>query len=183
MKKCFLFLAEGFEDIEAVAVVDVLRRGGVEVKTVSITDEKQVKSAHDIVVMADQIFEEVKWEEAACLICPGGLPGARYLSEFEPLLQRLQQQYDAGRYIAAICASPAMVFSKLNLKAPFQMTCYPGFEDILPTSFRVSERGVVVDGKTITAKGPAYAVPFGLMILEQLVSPEVAHEVAAGMLL
>ena len=183
MKKSYLFLAEGFEDIEAIAVVDVLRRGGVEVETVSITEQKQVKSAHGIEVIADRIFEEIKWEEADCLICPGGMPGAQYLSEYHSLLQLLQQQYESDRLIAAICAAPALVFGKLNLGERFQMTCYPGFEGVLPDYFTVSSQGVVVDGKIITAKGPGFAVQFGLTILEQLSSPEVAQNVASGMLL
>lgn len=183
MKKSYLFLAEGFEDIEAISVVDVLRRGGVEVEMVSITGQKQVKSAHGIEVVADRTFEEIKWEEADCLICPGGMPGAQYLSECSPLLQLLQQQYESDRLLAAICAAPALVFGKLNLGKQLQMTCYPGFEGVLPNNFVVSSQGVVVDGKIITAKGPGLAIQFGLAILKELCSADVEQRVASGMLL
>lgn len=176
-------MAEGFEDIEAIAVVDVLRRGGIEVQTVSITNQKLVESAHGVMVTADRIFDEITMEEADCLICPGGLPGAQYLGDFQPLLELLQRQYEAGRYIAAICAAPALVLGKLNLGNKLQMTCYPGFEGELPNYFEVSSQGVVVDGKIITAKGPGFAIPFGLAVLEQLCSTEVAQQVATGMLL
>ena len=183
MKKSFLFLADGFEDIEAIAVVDILRRGGVEVQTVSITEQKQVKSAHGVVVIADRMFEEIKWEEADCLICPGGMPGAQYLSEHHPLLQLLQQQYESDRLIAAICAAPALVFGKLVFGKQLKMTCYPGFEGVLPVHFELASQGVVRDGNVITAKGPGFAVQFGLAILEQLRSVDIAKEVAAGMLI
>ena len=142
-----------------------------------------MKSAHGVEVVADRIFEEIQGEEADCLICPGGLPGAQYLSECHTLLQLLQQQYESEKVIAAICAAPALVFGKLNLGDRLQMTCYPGCEGVLPDHFEVSPKGVVVDGNVITAKGPGFAVQFGLTILEQIYSAAVAQEVAAGMLL
>ena len=94
----------------------------------------------------------------------------------------MQQQYDEGRYLAAICAAPALVLGKLNAR-PLRLTCYPGCEQALPAGIEVSSEPVVVDGKVISGKGPGFAVPFGLALLEQLRSKEVADEVAAGMLL
>lgn len=183
MKKSYLFLAEGFEELEAIAVVDVLRRGGIDVQTVAIGHGKQVSSAHGVVVEADLNVGEVESEEAECLIFPGGMPGAQNLANCKALIVMLQRQYDEGRHIAAICAAPALVLSQLKAEHKLHVTCYPGFETYLPQGFEVSADGVVIDGKVITAKGPGFAVRFGLAVLEQLRSAEVAKEVAAGMLL
>ena len=101
-------------------------------------------------------------------------------SSYESMLQK---QYESGRLIAAICAAPALVFGKLSLGEHLKMTCYPGFEGILPDYFELSSQGVVVDENVITAKGPGFAVQFGLTILKQLYSAEAAQEVASGMLL
>lgn len=183
MKKTFLFLAEGFEEMEAIAVVDVLRRGGVEVNTVSISGDKQVRSAHGVAVNADLTFDEVKGVKAECLIFPGGMPGAQNLGDDQALIELMQQQYDEGRFIAAICAAPALVLGQLKTGKKLKLTCYPGFEKYLPANFEVSSEGIVMDGKIISGKGPGFAIKFGLAVLEQLRSPEVAKGVADGMLL
>ena len=182
MGKTFLFLAEGFEDIEAIAVVDVLRRGGVEVRTVSVSEHRNGKSAHGVTVTADLVLGDLEPEEAECLIYPGGMPGAQNLGDCQPLLSMMQQQYDQGGYIAAICAAPALVFGHLQTRRRLCVTCYPGFEKYLPADFEILTDGVVADGKVITGKGPGFAVKFGLILLEHLRSAEVAQEVAAGML-
>lgn len=182
MKKTYLFLAEGFEEMEAIAVVDVLRRGGVEVLTVSIYDDYEIVGAHDISVMTDILLEDVG-EHGECLIFPGGMPGAENLGNCKPLIEILQRYFDEGKHIAAICAAPALVLSKLKADRKLRLTCYPGFEKYVPEEMEVATDGVVVDGKVITGKGPGFAVQFGLTVLEQLTSPEVAREVAAGMLL
>lgn len=183
MEKNFLFLAEGFEEMEAIAVVDVLRRGGVEVETVAIGERKEVKSSHGVIVVADRAFNEIRSEKADYLIFPGGMPGAQNLGACEPLLKLMQQQYDEGRYVAAICAAPALVVGHLKAGRKLRITCYPGFEKYLSADFEVSDENVVTDGKVITGKGPWFAVIFGLTILEHLRSIEVAKEVAHGMLL
>ena len=157
MRKSFLFLADGFEEVEALGVVDVLRRGTIEVKTVSISDKKEVTGAHGVPVMAD-------------------------LGDCTALVQMIQKHFDKGGYVAAICAAPALVLSKIKMNKRYTMTCYPGFEEYLPGA-EMQPHGVVVDGNVITGRGPAYAFKFGLAILEQLTSKKVAEEVAAGMLL
>lgn len=182
MNKSFLFLADGFEEVEALAVVDVLRRGTIDVKTVSISDQREVTGAHGIPVKADLLLKDVEGEEAAFLICPGGMPGAKHLGDCPALIQWIQKHFDKGGYVAAICAAPAMVLSKVKMNKRYQMTCYPGFEEFLPEA-DMQPHGVVMDGKLITGRGPAYAFKFGLTILEQLTSKKVAEEVAAGMLL
>lgn len=182
MRKSFLFLADGFEEVEALGVVDVLRRGTIEVKTVSISDKKEVTGAHGVPVMADLLLSDVKEEEAEFLICPGGMPGAKNLGDCTALVQMIQKHFDKGGYVAAICAAPALVLSQLKAGRKLRMTCYPGFEKYLSEA-EVLTDGVVTDGKVITGKGPGFAIPFGLTVLEQMRSAEVAKEVAAGMLL
>ena len=182
MTKSFLFLADGFEEVEALGTVDVLRRGTVEVKTVSISGKKEVTGAHGVPVVADLLIDEVKEEEAEFLICPGGMPGAKNLGDCPALVQLIQKHFDKGGYVAAICAAPALVLSKIKTDRKRQMTCYPGFEEYLPEA-DIQPHGVVVDGNLITGRGPAYTFKFGLAILEQLTSKKVAEDVAAGMLL
>lgn len=182
MNKTYIFLADGFEDIEALAVVDILRRGGVEVQTVAIADRLDVTSAHGVTVKADTLLKEVLSAKAECLVFPGGMPGAEHLGNCKPLMEWMQSHYEAGGYVAAICAAPAMVFSQLNAGHRLKLTSYPGFEQCLPEADVLAD-GVVIDGRVITGKGPGYAVPFGLGILRELRSAEVADSVAAGMLL
>lgn len=119
MEKLFLFLADGFEEIEALGTIDVLRRGGAEVKTVSIYNRREVKGAHEVTVIADSLLKEIKGEEAEVLIFPGGMPGALNLSECEPLMEMLRRHFERQKPIAAICAAPALVLGKLPLKKIF----------------------------------------------------------------
>lgn len=168
--------------MEAIAVIDVLRRGGVVLETVAIGARKEVKGTHGVAVVADRTLEEVKGEEAECLVFPGGLPGAQHLGDCAPLIEMMRRQYDEGRYLAAICAAPALVLGKLNAR-PLRLTCYPGCEQSLPAGIEVSSEPVVVDGKVVSGKGPGFAVPFALELLAQLRTREIADEVAAGMLL
>lgn len=182
MKKSFLFLADGFEETEALGTVDVLRRGDVEVKTVSIYDRKEVKGAHGVSVVADLLLQEVKKEDVEFLIFPGGMPGAQHLSECSGLMEILREHFEEEKPIAAICAAPALVLGKLPLDKGIRMTCYPGFEKYLP-GIRVEEKGVITDGKIITGRGPAYAYAFGLAIVAFLAGAGKAKEVADGLLL
>ena len=182
MKKTFLFLADGFEETEAIAVADVLLRGGVEVQTVSLAGGLQVKGAHGIEVLADIPFSQLEEEQAGCLVFPGGMPGAQNIADHKEVIALLQRHYDKGRSVAAICAAPALVLSQLKAGRKLRLTCYPGFEKYLPEAIVLPD-GVVVDGQVITGKGPGYAIPFGLTVLEHIRSAEAAKEVAAGMLL
>ena len=125
MNVSYLFLAPGFEEMEAIAVVDVLRRGGVDVRTVSVGGGKEVTSAHQVTLRADLSLEQIRPEEAECLIFPGGMPGAQNLSECEKLMTILQHHYDQGRMVAAICAAPALVLSHLKTNRKLRVTCYP----------------------------------------------------------
>lgn len=183
MKRSFLFLADGFEEIEALGTVDVLRRGGVDVKTVSVYNRYEVKGAHEVEVRADLLLKDVEGEEAEFLILPGGMPGALNLSECNPLMEMLKKHFDERKPIAAICAAPALVLGKLPLEQGMKINCYPGFEKFLP-GMQVSEEGVVWEKNVITGRGPAYAFDFGLAILTYLNgTQQKAREVAEGMLL
>lgn len=183
MKKSFLFLAEGFEEIEALATVDVLRRAQLDVTVVSIYDKKDVAGAHGVKVVADAAFGECDFEGADWLILPGGLPGADNLLACRPLADLLKKHHAENGRIAAICASPGVVLSPLGIVEGRNATAYPGFEDKLkagganPTGQRIT-----VDGNIITGNGPSSAVPFALAVVEHTVGRAVADQVAAGML-
>ncbi|MDL2322476.1 DJ-1/PfpI family protein [Bacteroidales bacterium OttesenSCG-928-A17] len=181
MKKVFVFLAEGFEEIEAVATIDVIRRGEIEVTTVSISDDCLVKGAHGIQVKADALFAGTDFSGGDMLILPGGMPGASNLNNHAGLKTLLEDYAAQQKKVAAICAAP-LVFGGLGLLKGKKATAYPGFEAML-TGAEYVKTGVVIDGNIITGRGPGFAVDFGLAIVSQLAGQEKADEVAAGMLL
>lgn len=182
MNTSYLFLATGFEDMEAIATIDILRRAGIEVKSVSITDTKEVTSAHGITITADVLFDETDFSDAIWLILPGGLPGATNLAACKPLTTLLTEHNRAGRNIAAICASPAVVLAPLGILDGREAVCYPGFEGKMPNA-KNGFTPVVTDGNIITANGPASAVLFALSIVAKTKGEEIAREVAEGLLL
>ncbi len=183
MKDSFVFLAEGFEEIEALTPVDVMRRAGMPVKTVSITNSLQVRGAHGVIVTADVLFDNTMFVDAPWLVLPGGMPGAQNLYDFAPLHGLLMNQFESenGR-IAAICASPAVVLGQMGLLRDREATCYPGFEDMMKGA-QVSEKRVVADKKFVLGAGPALALKWSLAIVEEQFGAEKADEVATGMLL
>lgn len=181
MKTSYLFLAEGFEEIEALTVVDMLRRAGMPVKTVSITTQKEVKGAHGIPVTADMLYEPLNLTDTDWLILPGGLPGATHLGEFSPLRQLLENHAAQNGNIAAICAAPS-VLGDLGLLNGRKATCYPGFESRL-TGADYTARAVETADNIITGKGPGMAAAFALAIIARSAGGEKAQEVAEGMLL
>ena len=183
MKESFLFLAQGFEEVEALTAVDVLRRAGITVKTVSITSALQVKGAHGVIVNADVLFDNTLFSSPEWLILPGGMPGATNLYEFAPLRGLLQRQAESSDgKIAAICAAPAVVLGQLGLLEGKKATCYPGFEELLKGA-HVSEAPVEVGGKFVTANGPSSALHWALTIVKETKGTDAAVQVANGMLL
>ena len=181
MAKVYVFLANGFEDVEALIPVDVLRRGSVEVVTVSIVDDSQiVETAHNIQIVADTMFEECDFSDADLRFLPGGMPGATNLYEHEGVRQTVLAQAKAGKKVAAICAAPAVVLAQLGILDGKRATCYPGFEKQL-TKAEYTADLVTVDGNITTAEGPAAAFPFAYELLSQLVSKEVSDRIAEGM--
>ncbi len=174
----YVYLADGFEEIEALAPVDILRRCGVEVKTVGVTG-KTVSGAHGICVEADILPEAVELDGAQMLILPGGLPGTTNLEKDSRVTDAVLKANAQGKYIAAICAAPS-VFGHLGLLQGKNATCYPGFEPELDGAL-VSEDGVVCDGNIITAKGAGRASDFGFLLAGLLVGGEKALEIREAM--
>ncbi len=183
MKESFVFLADGFEEIEAISVIDILRRAGMDVKTVSITASLQVKGAHGVTVVADVIYDSTLFTDAEWLIFPGGLPGATNLHDFAPLQGLINNQAasDHGR-MAAICAAPGEVLGQLGVLKGEKFTCYPGFENKVEGGIHEPAK-VVVSGKYVTGNGPANALLWALEIVKEARGEDVALEVASGMLL
>lgn len=181
MKKAFIFLATGFEETEAVGTADVLLRGGVDAKFVSITGNPVVTGSHGIRLTADLLFEEAHFDGADALILPGGMPGTKNLNAHDELKRLLVRQYEAGRYVAAICAAPT-VLGEAGLLKGKKATVYPGFEPQL-SGANVIKTSVVTDGNIITGHGPGLVYAFGLAVLEALEGKTAAEETAAGLLL
>jgi protein deglycase len=175
MKKILVHLAEGFEEVEAIAPVDVLRRAGFEVAMVSITGNKLVTGSHGIVIQADQLFEEADYSKADMIVLPGG-PGSKNLDNHEGLKDQIKQFNHHGKPLAAICAAP-MVLAHLGILRGKNITCFPGTEIHLEGS-RITGKAVEVDGTIITGKGMGVAVKFGLAIVEYF-SGKVAAEALA----
>ena len=184
-------MADGFEVSEALTTVNMLRRGGVNVKTVSIYDDRIVTSSNRIPVVADMAFGEFRASTTfgPCLpsdvmIFPGGMPGSANLAAFGKLMDIMQDHYAQGGTVAAICAAPSVVLSLLPNIEGKKMTCYDGFEEVLiEKGVEYVKEGVVADGNLITGRGPGWAVDFGLKILEHVKGQEIANKVKAGLML
>lgn len=179
MKESLLFLAEGFEEIEAITVIDVLRRADILLKTVSITPCLQVKGAHGITIEADAAFETIETDNFDYLILPGGMPGTKHLDESEQLNKWLLAHVQNGGRVAAICAAPS-VLGRLGILKGKKATCYPGFEPALQGA-DFTAAAVEVDGNVITANGPAAALRFALSIVASIKGESVAQQVEEAM--
>lgn len=177
----YLFLATGFEEIEALATIDILRRSGLNVRTVSVMKERRVVGAHGIPVEADSLYGDSSLEDAQALILPGGMPGAKNLLEHEALGETLLSQHNRGGLVAAICAAP-MVLGHLGILKNRRATCYPGFESELKGADCQSDL-TVVDGNVITGKGPGAVVDFAFAIAAKFVAEEVLDDLKEGMIL
>ena len=175
-----LFLATGFEEIEALATVDILRRAGINVQMVSVTGEYTVTGSHAINVETDFLIEDADFDSASMLILPGGLPGSTNLAAHELLCQRIQEHVASNRPVSAICAAP-LVLGRLGLLAGHRATCYPGVEGELAGATYTSAM-VEQDGLFITGKGPAAAFDFAYTIVERLLDKATADGIRAGML-
>lgn len=181
MQELYLFLATGFEEIEAIATLDVLRRASLDVKSISITGEKIVLGAHHIAIEADAIFEEVDFSNASVLILPGGMPGTKNLHAHPDLKKLIQLHHKQKKQLAAICAAP-MILGHLGILEGIEATCYPGNEPDLKGA-KISEYMIVQDGTILTASGPGVALDFGLQIVSNLLGEKRAEAIAKSMLL
>ena len=166
MSKVCVFFADGFEEIEALTVVDILRRANVDVDMVSITGEKKVTGSHNITVEMDKLIEEVDFEQTDMIVLPGGMPGTVNLEACEPLMEQVDAFYKAEKYIAAICAAPS-IFGHRGMLQGKKACSNPGFESHLEGA-DVKKEPAVVAGHIITSRGMGTAISFGLAILEQL---------------
>ncbi|MBO5000599.1 MAG: DJ-1/PfpI family protein [Bacteroidaceae bacterium] len=181
MKTIFVFLAEGFEEIEALTPVDVLRRAGLVVQTVSIMDEQVVAGAHGVPVLADKMFAEINPEDAEMILLPGGLPGATNLDAHEGLGQLISDFAKAEKPLAAICAAP-LVFGNRGLLQGKKATCYPGFETYLQGA-EYTAALVEKDANFITGKGPGAAMEFAFAIVERYCGIDKVNELKQGMMI
>lgn len=174
MKKASIFLAPGFEEVEALTPIDLLRRAGVQVTIVSVGEEKAVMGSHQITVMADAVFEEMDFSDQDLFILPGGQPGTNNLKGCGKLRNLLEDADKKGKLLAAICAAPT-VFGDMGLLKGKRATCYPGCEVGLAGAECLTDR-VVVDGNITTSRGVGTAISFALTLIEQLFGKEKAEE-------
>lgn len=174
--KAYIFLANGFEEIEAITPIDLLRRAEIEVISISISNSKTVIGAHNISIQADALFSEINFEDADVLILPGGMPGTKHLDAHAGLKEILESQAIQGKLTAAICAAPS-ILGKMNLLEGKEAVCYPGFENQL-IGATISESKVVQSGSIITAKGAGVALQFSIKIIEHLKGKTLADRVA-----
>lgn len=178
--KIYTFLANGFEEVEALGPIDVCRRAGLEVITVSIYDTNIVEGAHGVNIIADTKFTDNDYSDADMLFLPGGMPGSTNLDAHEGLRNAIMAHSKAGKPLAAICAAP-LVYGNLGLAEGKNMTCYPGFEKYL-TGANYTASLVEVGGKMFTGKGPAAALGLGYAIVEYFCGKETADGLRAGMM-
>ncbi len=189
-----MFLADGFEEVEALAPYDVLVRGGIRVKTVGLNEDPFVTSSHKVPLIANLTFKEFLQkadleggEKEDVMIFPGGMPGSKNLAACKPLMEILRRHYDNGGSVAAICAAPAVVVANAlgeEFVKDTKMTCYDGFDtDITGNGAVYVKEGVVEDNDIITARGAGWAVDFGLKILSHIKDEEAAKAVAKSIML
>lgn len=180
MSKVFVFLADGFEEIEGLTVVDILRRAQIETETVSITGKKEVQGSHRITVYADRLFEEISGDDAVLFVLPGGMPGTLRLGEHRGLAELLKKAAADGKKVAAICAAPS-VLGGLGLLEGHRAVCYPGFEEKL-TGAGTGTEPVAVSGNITTSRGMGTAIPFALALVAQLKDQETADKLGRSII-
>lgn len=177
MSKVYVFLADGFEEIEGLMVVDLLRRANVDLTTVSIMGRSCVTGRSDISVLADCLFEEREsLDDGDMLVLPGGMPGTTHLENYQPLRDLILKYDKEGKRLAAICAAPS-VYGKMGLLKGKAATCYPGMEDLLEGA-EVSFEKVVTDGNYTTSRGLGTALEFSLELIRLLSDEKTAEKVA-----
>ena len=175
----YFFIAEGFEEIEALCPLDLLRRAGVEVKTVGIGADK-ITGAHGITITTDMTDAEFSYDSPEMIFLPGGMPGTLNLKACEVVISAIKKANADGAYILAICAAP-MILGEMGLLSGKEAICYPGFEDTL-VGARISEEPVVLDGRIATAKGMGVALEFGLLAVSLLCGEETARDLRSAVI-
>mmetsp|Transcript_19685 Transcript_19685/g.33745 ORF Transcript_19685/g.33745 Transcript_19685/m.33745 type:complete len:237 (+) Transcript_19685:39-749(+) len=182
-KKVLVPLAPGSEELEAVGIINVLRRGNIDVHVASITDSLTVECARKTKIVCDTLLKDIKPSvHFDMIVLPGGMPGATNMSQCHLLIDMIKEQKKQGRWYAAICASPAVVLKKHDL-LPKHATCYPSFQDEMKGALDIKER-VVIDeeSKVVTSQGPGTVLQFALEVLRLLTDKPTADKVKEGML-
>ena len=174
MDKVYIFLADGVEEIEALTVVDLLRRVGIDITLISIEENVDIYGSHGIVFSADKVFDEVSFEDVDMLILPGGTQGAKKLGKHVELMDKVKEFDKEGKMIAAICFAPT-VLAAHDLLRGRRATCYPALSENL-TGGLYEESSVVVDGNLITSRGLGTSIDFALAIIEHFKGISVAEE-------
>lgn len=180
MKKIAVFFGEGFEEIEALTVVDMCRRAGIDTQMAAIGSNKSVTGSHKISVGMDLTFDEVNFEELDMIVLPGGLQGTRNLEAHEGLMKQVDLFAETGKYVAAICAAPSILGHRGILQGK-RACCYPGFEEAL-TGAEIVYESVAVDGHVITSRGMGCSIDFALAIITALCGEDIAKEKAASVI-
>lgn len=176
MAKVYAMIADGTEEVECLAVVDVLRRSGIETVLVSAGDTRDIVSSHQVPIRADATVSETDFSDGDVIFLPGGMPGAENLSACEPLIEALRKADADGRRIAAICAAPGVVLGRHGFLKGRTATCFPGFEK----EFQGAEytmQGVITDGNITTARGLGFAIDLGLELVRILAGDAAAEDV------
>ena len=176
MKKIGVFFAEGYEEIEALTVVDICRRCGLGVDMVSVTEELMVTGSHGIGVRMDKGFSSADFQEYDMAVLPGGMPGTKNLEAHEGLMAQVDAYYAGGKYVAAICAAPS-IFGHRGILKGRRACCYPGIEAHLEGA-EVTAGPVEIADNVITSRGMGTAMDFALAIVEVLSGKEKAQEMA-----
>lgn len=174
MSKVNVYLADGFEEVEGLTVVDLLRRAGIEIDMVSIMGRKEITGARKIPVLADKLFEEQ--DDPDVIVLPGGMPGTLHLKAHEGLADLIRKADKEGKLLAAICAAPT-IYGEMGLLEGKNATCYPGMEDKL-LGANWQEQTVVVDGNFVTSRGVGTAIAFALTLVTILKDEETAKSLA-----
>lgn len=179
----YIFLAPGFEEIEALATVDAMRRAGMKIVEVSVTDTKHVTGATGQTVVADSLLTDIDPTDAEWIIIPGGQPGADTLHSSQKVNEIIKNQYERGGKIAAICAGPAVVVAPTGILKGKKATCYPGLGNMIESEGGTYvKEPVVIDGNIITSEGPGTTLMFAKAIISASVGKEKADETLSSML-
>eukprot|EP01117_Protostelium_nocturnum_P003354 TRINITY_DN14337_c0_g1_i1.p1 TRINITY_DN14337_c0_g1~~TRINITY_DN14337_c0_g1_i1.p1 ORF type:complete len:191 (-),score=51.82 TRINITY_DN14337_c0_g1_i1:49-621(-) len=176
-------IADGSEEIEAVSIIDTLRRGGANVTVASVSKggELTVTCSRGVKIVADTSIDKAVEQEWDLIVLPGGMPGATHLSESEPLVKLLKKQKESGKLLGAICAAPVVVLQQHGLLDGVDATCHPSFEQKLNNASKANQR-VVKHGNVLTSRGPGTAIEFALALVEELFGKTVADKTEAPML-
>ncbi len=175
MAQALIFLAPGYEEVEMLTVVDLLRRAEIPIDMISITDSLEVVSSHNVTIKADKLFSEADFDEAQMIILPGGIPGTPNLLAYKPLTDKICEFAEKGKWLSAVCAAPT-VYGQLGLYKGRKATCYPGQESNLgDASYTIQP--VVTDGIFITSRGAGTTIEFAAAIIERLKGKETAATV------